>query len=573
MSHLALLAIPLLFLSTTALRAQPVPDTAVVVTEILYAPSPASNEFVELYNRSGRPVDLGRLALADATRDYTPVATTDTLLPPGEHVVLARDPEAFAEAFPSVQPIIPADWPALNNGGDRVLLRDAPTGTVLDSVPYAPSWGGANGRSLERIDPAGPSTTASNFASATAAAGATPGRRNSRYDPDETPPVPIFAELTAPTVGEVTFSEPVRSSTVAPGAFTGGAATVTGATLRRDTVAVLSFAAAPSTARLTVSGVEDRVGNTTRSTAVTLARRPTPEAVILNEIMYAPRADDFDDRPNQVEYVELYNRGDQPLSLSTLLLTDRPDETGEADTLRAGRKAVLPPQGYAVAAATPSDAALQGPPLQEAFPDAPLAVDSVAYLPVDAARLGLSNDGGLLRLHAGPNTTLAAIEYRPDWHTPSLDDPRGTALERISPDGRTQAADNWTSSPDPAGGTPGVLNAVSHSPPPEAPDQMLTVAPSPFSVERDGATRIRYRLASVPNLVRVRIYDARGRKVRALEEARLTGHTGTLVWDGRDDAGNRVRVGVYVVLFEALRAGDGTVTRLKTPVVVARPLP
>jgi hypothetical protein len=31
-------------------------------------------------------------------------------------------------------------------------------------------------------------------------------------------------------------------------------------------------------------------------------------------------------------------------------------------------------------------------------------------------------------------------------------------------------------------------------------------------------------------------------------------------------------VGVYVVLFEAVRAGAGTTTRLKAPVVVARPL-
>jgi hypothetical protein len=197
----------------------------------------------------------------------------------------------------------------------------------------------------------------------------------------------------------------------------------------------------------------------------------------------------------------------------------------------------------------------------------------VAYLPVDAARLGLRNDGGLLRLQATPGTTLARIEYRPDWHVPSLDDPTGTALERISPAGRTQAADNWTSSAAPAGGTPGRPNAVSSSPAPGSPDHTLTVTPSPFSIERDGATRIRYQLADAPSLVRVRIYDARGRKVRTLEAARLAGRTGTLVWNGRDHAGDRVRIGVYVVLFEALRPDGGTITRLKAPVVVARPLP
>ena len=100
----------------------------------------------------------------------------------------------------------------------------------------------------------------------------------------------------------------------------------------------------------------------------------------------------------------------------------------------------------------------------------------------------------------------------------------------------------------------------------------LQVEPSPFSIERDGATRIRYTLDDVPNLVRVRIFDARGRKVRTLEDARLAGRTGELVWNGRDDDGNRVRVGVYIVLFEAVRTNDGTIARFKTPVVVARPL-
>jgi flagellar hook assembly protein FlgD len=113
---------------------------------------------------------------------------------------------------------------------------------------------------------------------------------------------------------------------------------------------------------------------------------------------------------------------------------------------------------------------------------------------------------------------------------------------------------------------------VSLSPTAETSDQGLRIRPSPFSVERDGATRIQYRLAEAPSLVRVRIFDARGRKVRTLEDTRLVGRTGSLVWDGRDDAGDRVRVGVYVILFEAIRAEAGTIARFKEPVVVARPL-
>ncbi len=79
-------------------------------------------------------------------------------------------------------------------------------------------------------------------------------------------------------------------------------------------------------------------------------------------------------------------------------------------------------------------------------------------------------------------------------------------------------------------------------------------------------------LSARPSLIRVRIYDARGRRVRTLEEARLAGRSGELVWNGRDDDGNRVRIGPYVVLLEAVQADGGTTTELKETVVVARPL-
>ncbi len=544
-----------------------------VITEILYAPRDGGSEFIEIYNRSEKTVDLGALAVADEDRDFRPFAPRLTPLRPDSHAVIVRAPNAFSATFPGVTHWTPEAWGALNNGGDTVRLRHAPSQTTIDEVPYASSWGGGNSRSLERIDPAGPSGEAFNFATATADDGATPGRRNSRYAPDETAPTPVFAEQVAETKAHVPFSEPLQASSITAAAFALETTTVTQATLARDSVAVLTLDGSPSDKTVRVAGVQDRVGNTLDATTLPLALRPDSGMVVINEILFDPRADDFDDRPNQVEYVELLNRTDHPLSLHDLFLTDRPTENGTADTLRSPRRVALPPGGYGIVAAAPHGTpTADSSQLARAFPDAPLSADSAAYLPVDAARLGLGNDGDLVRLHRADGTVLTDIAYSPDWHAAGLEKPKGTALERISPTGGTEAADNWTSSPTPAGGTPGARNAVA-LPTADAPTETgLTIAPSPFSIERDGATRIQYTLDGVPNLVRARIFDARGRKVRTLEDARLTGATGELVWNGRNDAGNRVRVGVYVVLFEAVRAKEGVVSEFKAPVVVARPL-
>jgi len=544
-----------------------------VVTEILYAPRPASNEFVEIYNRSDSTVNLGALEYADEDRAFSPLTEQFVPIPPDSHAVIVRDAAAFQATFPDVAYQAPAGWEALNNGGDVVFLRHAPSATVLDSVPYAPSWGGRDGHSLERIDPAAPSNAASNFASSAAPAGATPGMRNSRYNPDNAAPVPVFAEQTSERQVEVTFSEALRPASVTPNAFSLSTPRVQSARLARDTVVTLSLSRPPSGPAVAVSGVQDRVGNTQTGAEQPLAYRPEDGDIVVNEILFDPRADDFDNRPNQVEYVELRNRTDRPRSLRGLYTTDRPNEQNVADTVRVGRRQTLSAHGYAVMAAAPAGARnAEASQLTAAFPQAPLAADSVAFLPVDARRLGLGNDGDLVRLHRADDTLIAEVSYSPDWHAPGLEAPKGTALERISAAGNPESPDNWTSSTAPAGGTPGRQNAVTLGPPPEASQVGLVIEPSPFSVERDGATRIRYTLDTVPSLVRARIFDARGRKVRTLEDARLAGRTGELVWNGRDDSGNRVRIGVYVVLFEAVQTDDGTVARFKEPVVVARPL-
>jgi len=555
-------------------RAQLVSELGpVVINEIQYAPAASSNEFIELYNRSDDPVDLSALAYADEDRDFAPVATQRSLLRPGEYAVLVRDSAAFANAFPSVEARAPDGWEALNNGGDTVILRWRDTEAVVDSVPYTPSWGGSEGRSLERVDPDGPSTRRFNFASSSAPDGATPGRRNSRFAPDETPPVPVFAEMTEAQRAVVTVSEPVRPSSVRPSTFEIGTTEITGAVLLTDTTVALSLAAAPTARAVRVTGLEDLVGNRLETTRLPLAYRPDPDEVVLNEIMYAPRNDDFDGRANQVEYVELLNRSDRALSLNGLFLTDRPNESGRADTLRLGRRVALRARGYGVLAAAPT-----GPrrpdssQLADAFPEAPIGTDSVAILLADAARLGLRNDGGLIRVHRADGQTVAEVRYRPDWHTAGLEETTGTALERLSPSAGAQAADNWSSSPAQSGGTPGRRNGVRLPPTHEARAATLEVAPSPFSVERDGGTRIQYTLDTTPSLVRAQIFDARGRPVRTLEQARLSGPSGELVWNGRSDEGERVRVGVYIVLLEAVRADRGTVIELKHPVVVARPL-
>ena len=578
-----LLGISLLLSRWMPAQAQPstgAPSTGdLVITEIHFAPSPSSNEFVEILNISDWPIDLQAVTLADGNLHPDPLATEPSLLAPGARAVLVRDPAAFDAAFPDVTYRAPGGWDALNNGGDLVLLQHGPT--VLDAVEYDSRWATIDGASLERIDPAAPSD-AFNFASSVAELGATPGAPNSVYAPDREAPRLVFAEETGPQVVEGVFSEPVTAASLANAqvGLDGQAARSTDLVSSR--IVRVHHAADQPPSRLSIAGVADRSGNRAAEISTPVARRPAPGDVVINELLPAPRADDYDDRPNQPEYVELLNRTPHPLSLRGLRLSDRPREDGTADTLRAGDRLALPPRGYAVVFAAPALGSAPSPDdlvtaslLARAFPQAPLSDASVALLPVDKSSLGLRNRSDVVQVHRADGLVLDRVAYDADWHADALDTPTGSALERISPTGPSSAADNWTSSAAPEGGTPGSPNTTTRTTGLDGDrprGRGLDVAPSPFSAERDGATRIRYELNAVASVVRVRIYDARGRRVRTLTNGQLSGPQGELVWNGRGDDGERLRVGLYVVLLDAVDSEGGTVERHKAPVVLARPL-
>lgn len=565
-----LLAVPL------TLSAQPTPEAKdIVINEMMYAPSPSQNEFIELYNRSQTTFDLRTVSFSDNREEPIPVAETSTLLPPGAFVVLVRDAALFEAAFPDVPFLAPPDWDALNNSGDAVVLYHG--NTVIDRVPYEPDWGGNDARSLERIDPAGPSDQPRNFGSSTDPKGATPDRENSLFAPDRAPPRAVFTEVVALDTVLAVFDEPVALPPLGAFSLDDGSRPMTVRRLGTEDRLHLGFSESVTGTRLQIEGVQDLVGNALPDTSVYLGYLPESGDVALTEIMFDPRTDDFDNRPNQPEYFEFTNRTARTLSLRGLFWTDRADETGAADTTRVGDHvlAVLPPDGWAVVYAdpTPADAPVTAGRLATAFPTIDYRAASVVLLPVDAASLGLRNDGDLIRLHRSDSEAIAEVSYHPDWHAPSLTDASGVALERISLTAPNSGS-NWTSSVASEGGTPGHPNSVLLTADPPS-DQQLTVSPSPFSPDGDGiddVTRIRFSLDADIASARVRIYDAMGRLVRTLEESRLIGRTGELLWDGRGDGGRSLRIGIYVILFEALDTMGGRVVTLKRPVVLARPL-
>jgi hypothetical protein len=561
----------------------------IVVNEIQFQ-SPLGNdgEYVELYNRSDENFDLSAFTLNDENSAPAPLADAPFFLLPDQYVVLVANAAVFAETFPEAGPVLEVDgFPNLNSDDDAVVVRYPDAGVTVDSVFYLDDWGESDTDALERIDPAGPSNVFVNWASSEAEPGGTPGAPNSVLGEDTGAPAVVFAEQIDGTTVRVTFTEPLDPATVEAADFTvGGTAPDSVAVSAMEPTVDLFGALDGTTVR--VDGVADFVGNVLESAEVPLAQLAPVGGLVVNEIMFDPLRDPNDGRVDGTEYLELYNASDVTLTLTRAQITDAQDENGAVRDIDIGGAstgaapfAALEPGQYAVAFADTSvfGDRFESPPSQSALADSSLLArvfpstdfSGVLLLPVDRTSLSLTNTEDTIRLLRGDGVLVDSVAYADDWHRPELDDATGVALERISPEGPSSEAGNWTSNLS-LSGTPGQPNSVFLLPGETPPAPGLAVSPSPFNA--DVGTQISYTLESDAALVRVRIFDGAGRLVRTLEDAALGGNTlaGTLTWQGRDDDGQPLRIGIYVVFLEALDLNGGRTEAYKEVVVLARTL-
>ena len=161
--------------------------------------------------------------------------------------------------------------------------------------------------------------------------------------------------------------------------------------------------------------------------------------------------------------------------------------------------------------------------------------------------LGPWGPGGL----GGPGGAPSdAVPYRGDAAS------RGGSLERLSPDLPSAAPGSWGESVDPARGTPGRPNSLRAPEPGTSPRGPLLVASAKI-LRRGGATPLLFRLTPEARhlALTVDVRDLLGRARRVLLRGQRFVSEGAFAWDGRDDAGQPVAAGIYIVRAEGVSEG------------------
>jgi len=199
--------------------------------------------------------------------------------------------------------------------------------------------------------------------------------------------------------------------------------------------------------------------------------------------------------------------------------------------------------------------------------------ESVLKNIVGVSSLGLVNSGELILLKDVKGNIIDSVWYSNKWHNSNFGSTKNISLERINPDLGANDPNNWSSSVTPIGATPGKQNSIYTVNLNK--ESNISVSPNPFSPDNDGFedfTIINYKLTQATSQVRIKIFDNKGRLVRTLANNQASGSSGSVIFDGLDEDGQTLRIGIYIVFLEAINEGSGVVESMKTVVVVARKL-
>ncbi|HET9136021.1 MAG TPA: hypothetical protein VFO76_05235, partial [Candidatus Kapabacteria bacterium] len=193
------------------------------------------------------------------------------------------------------------------------------------------------------------------------------------------------------------------------------------------------------------------------------------------------------------------------------------------------------------------------------------------YITAKTTSLRLNEDDGSITLVNANASAFDSVYYDQTYYSTNLSSPAGISLERKSIESSSTDRSNWGSCVADDGATPLAVNSLAFNDGNTIPTVSASITPNPFSPDGDGfeeTTTIDLKLPIDDEAVfSIKIYDSRGRIVRILSEHRRIVRTCSFEFDGRDDHGQTLPIGLYTLVAEPIA---GAVQGVKKGIVIAR---
>lgn len=287
---------------------------------------------------------------------------------------------------------------------------------------------------------------------------------------------------------------------------------------------------------LTISGISDLYGKTMNPDTQSFSYSFSPEigSILINEVLFNPFS-------GGVDFVELVNISEQTIPVNRLKLATRDDALALKQIYTiSNEKRVLNPGEFLVCTKDPTIVATQY-----------LTSNSASFCTMKSFPT-FSDDAGTVVLLNDSSDVLDEFSYSAKMHSSFLADEEGVSLERISLKKPTTDRSNWASATASVGfATPGLPNSQARSET-EIQDE-ITPEPKAFSPNGDGYNdelKIKFKLSKPSYIANVRIFDSIGRQVRFLVKNQSLAQEGSWQWNGSSESGQKLSIGVYIILIE-----------------------
>ncbi len=545
----------------------------VVITEIMSNPTDAPSlppvEYLEIYNRSQKIIDISSFMLADpSTSENLP---TDTLFP-NDYRCYTHSMNVASFQNIGVNDVRGlASFPSLNNEGDRIRLLDV-SGFVIDEITYDLSMYNDplrddHGWSIERIDVDFPCSDKNNWGASHDPSGGTPGRENSINGDfqDTIAPWPVYAFPVGSLYLEIGFSEfldTIHAADLNLFSLNQNLGQPLSISFSSDQPSFVFQLSQPLVSGQLYSlqfdhSLHDCAGNSLKrwdQLSFALPDSFSKGDVIINEILFNPQSEGCD-------FVEIYNSSSKTIDLSKIKIAHADPIDGIAKDVVAFslRPRILLPKQFAVAASNPT------------------VINS--YYKVGDNRLlipcalpSYNDDEGIVILMNSSLQELERFHYKDNFHFSLLSDPEGVSLELISPRRNVSDSSNWHSASYNSGNaTPCKINSQYYDDTNDG-SSWLQLTPELFSPDNDGYHDVLGLSCTPPKsgyMVGLSIYNEFGIPIRKLTEQELLGNEGNWIWNGMSDENTLQKAGIYIALLEMFHI-DGDVRKIKKTFVLAK---
>ena len=457
--------------------------------------------------------------------------------------------------------------PSLNNASDRIVLNNK-LGGLIDEVDYNDSWyrddvKKQGGYSLERIDLKRPCLGAINWSGSIAKLGGTPNAVNSTADHlplDTLAPKLISYSTEQDRFLSLVFNEKIDTSNAPQIKIKDNHLSLLPFSIQATTY-TYKWPYSPSkdsNFTIEISGIKDCEQNISPLITITL-QWPSiaePKDIVVNEILFNPK-------PNGKDFVELFNTSNKSFDLSTLYFVDL-DGFGAPNNyypIAKGYKLLKPKTYVLITEDTLSVCLNYSCGKQQALN---CQINKM---------MGLPDNEGKVILYNQLNLSVDSVSYVSDWHFKFLNDQNGVSLERLSPNMESNGNNTWHSAASSVGyASPGSINSqISVA---TNTDLFFSLNSKSLSPDMDGFEDLlilRYKFPESDYLSTIKIFNIEGREMKTLINNKTLGTEGSVAWDGTNNSGEVLPIGVYLVLIECM-SPNGELKREKLSVLLAAAL-